>query len=69
MRLSTLFFLLGLLLALAWGILLSFTLSTKSPFLYVGEGVISFSLVILFYFYWKVIKTAQQYCEWDGLAA
>lgn len=56
MRLSTLFFLLGLLLALAWGILLSFTLSTKSPFLYVGEGVISFSLVILFYFYWKVIK-------------
>lgn len=56
MRLSTLFFLLGLLLALAWGILLSFTSSTKSPFLYVGEGVISFSLVILFYFYWKVIK-------------
>lgn len=56
MRLSTLFFLLGLLLALAWGILLSFTLSTKSPLLYVGEGVISFSLVILFYFYWKVIK-------------
>lgn len=56
MRLSTLFFLLGLLLALVWGILLSFTLSTKSPLLYVGEGVISFSLVILFYFYWKVIK-------------
>lgn len=56
MRLSTLFFLLGLLLALAWGILLSFTLSMKSPLLYVGEGVISFSLVILFYFYWKVIK-------------
>lgn len=56
MRLSTLFFLLGLLLALAWGILLSFTLSTKSPLLYVGEGVISFSLVILFYFYWKVVK-------------
>lgn len=46
----------GLLLALAWGILLSFTLSTKSPLLYVGEGVISFSLVILFYFYWKVVK-------------
>lgn len=56
MRLSTLFFLLGLLLALVWGILLSFTLSTKSPLLYVGEGVISFSLVILFYFYWKVVK-------------
>lgn len=56
MRLSTLFFLLGLLLALVWGILLSFTLSTKNPLLYVGEGVISFSLVILFYFYWKVIK-------------
>ena len=56
MRLSTLFFLLGLLLALVWGILLSFTLSTKSPLLYVGEGVISLSLVVLFYFYWKVIK-------------
>lgn len=56
MRLSTLFFLLGLLLALALGILLSFTLSTKSPLLYVGEGVISLSLVVLFYFYWKVIK-------------
>lgn len=56
MRLRTLFFLLGGLLVLAWGILLSFTLSAKSPLLYVGEGVISFSLVILFYFYWKVIK-------------
>lgn len=56
MRLSMLFFLLGLLLALVSGILLSFTLSTKSPLLYVGEGVISFSLVILFYFYWKVVK-------------
>ncbi|WP_308770019.1 ATP-binding protein [uncultured Bacteroides sp.] len=56
MRLRTLFFLLGGLLVLAWGILLSFTLNAKSPLLYVGEGVISFSLVILFYFYWKVIK-------------
>lgn len=56
MRLRTLFFLLGGLLVLAWGILLSFTLSTKSPLLYVGEGVISFCLVVLFYFYWKVVK-------------
>lgn len=56
MRLRTLFFLLGGLLVLAWGILLSFTLNVKSPLLYVGEGVISFCLIVLFYFYWKVIK-------------
>lgn len=56
MRLRTLFFLLGGLLVLAWGILLSFTLNAKSPLLYVGEGVISFSLIVLFYFYWKVVK-------------
>lgn len=56
MRLRTLFFLLGGLLVLAWGILLSFTLSAKSPLLYVGEGVISFCLIVLFYFYWKVVK-------------
>lgn len=56
MRLRTLFFLLGGLLVLAWGILLSFTLSVKSPLLYVGEGVISFCLIVLFYFYWKVVK-------------
>lgn len=56
MRLCTLFFLLGGLLVLAWGILLSFTLSEKSPLLYVGEGVISFCLVVLFYFYRKVVK-------------
>lgn len=56
MRLRTLFFLLGGLLVLAWGILLSFTLNAKSPLLYVGEGVISFCLIVLFYFYWKVIK-------------
>lgn len=56
MRLRTLFFLLGGLLVLAWGILLSFTLSAKSPLLYVGEGVISFCLIVLFYFYRKVVK-------------
>lgn len=56
MRLRTLFFLLGGLLVLAWGILLSFNLNAKSPLLYVGEGVISFSLIVLFYFYWKVVK-------------
>lgn len=56
MRLRTLFFLLGGMLVLAWGILLSFTLNAKSPLLYVGEGVISFCLIVLFYFYWKVIK-------------
>lgn len=43
-------FLLGGLLVLAWGILLSFTLNAKSPLLYVGEGVISFCLIVLFYF-------------------
>lgn len=52
----TLFFLLGLLLILAWSILLFFTLNTKSMLLYVGEGVISFSLIVLFYFYRKVVK-------------
>lgn len=56
MRLRTLFFLLGGLLVLAWGILLSFTLSEKNPLLYVGEGVISFCLIVLSYFYWKVVK-------------
>ena len=56
MRLRTLFFLLGLLLILAWSILLFFTLNTKSMLLYVGEGVISFSLIVLFYFYRKVVK-------------
>lgn len=33
-----------------------FTLNTKSMLLYVGEGVISFSLIVLFYFYRKVVK-------------
>lgn len=56
MRLRTLFFLLGGLLVLAWGVLLSFTLNAKNPLLYVGEGVISFCLIVLFYFYWKVVK-------------
>ena len=56
MRLRTLFFLLGGLLVLAWGILLSLTLHAKSPRLYVGEGVVSFCLIVLFYFYWKVVK-------------
>lgn len=54
MRLRTLFFLLGLLLILAWSILLFFTLNTKSMLLYVGEGVISFSLIVLFYFIVKL---------------
>ena len=56
MRLRTLFFLLSLLLILAWSILLFFILNTKSMLLYVGEGVISFSLIVLFYFYRKVVK-------------
>lgn len=56
MKLKTLFFLLAVLLILAWSIILFFTLKEKGALLYVGETVITLSLIVLVYFYSKVVK-------------
>lgn len=56
MKLKNLFFLLAILLMFAWGILFFFTLKEKGTFHYVGEAVITLSLIVLVYFYRKVVK-------------
>ena len=55
MKLKTLFFLLFLLLVVVWGILLSFTLKEGGTLLYVSETVIMLCLLVLVYFYRKVV--------------
>ena len=55
MKLKTLFFLLFLLLVVVWGILLSFTLKEGGTLLYVSEAVIMLCLLMLVYFYRKVV--------------
>lgn len=55
MKLKTLFFLLFLLLVVVWGILLSFTLKEGGTLLYVSEAVIMLCLLVLVYFYRKVV--------------
>ena len=56
MKLKTLFFLLALLLLGAWGILFFFTLKERGTLVYVGEAVITLSLIVLVYFYRKVFQ-------------
>ena len=56
MKLKNLFFLLAILLMFAWGILFFFTLKEKGTLHYVGESVITLSLIVLVYFYRKVVK-------------
>ena len=56
MKLKTLFFLLALLLLGAWGILFFFTLKERGTLVYVGEAVITLSLIVLVYFYRKVVQ-------------
>ena len=56
MKLKFLFFFLALLLTAVWTILLVLTLKERGALFYIGEGVITFSLVFLVYFYRKVVK-------------
>ena len=56
MKLKFLFFFLALLLTAVWTILLVLTLKERGALFYIGEGVITFSLVFLVYFYLKVVK-------------
>lgn len=56
MKLKNLFFLLAILLMFAWGILFFFTLKEKGTLHYVGEAIITLSLIVLVYFYRKVVK-------------
>lgn len=56
MKLKNLFFLLVILLTFAWGILFFFTLKEKGTLHYIGEAVITLSLIVLVYFYRKVVK-------------
>ena len=56
MKLKNLFFLLALLLLGAWGILFFFVLKEKGTLLYVGEAVVTVSLIVLVYFYRKVVQ-------------
>ena len=56
MKLKNLFFLLAILLMFAWGILFFFTLKEKGTLQYVGEAIITLSLIVLIYFYRKVVK-------------
>ena len=53
MKLKFLFFFLALLLTAVWTILLVLTLKERGALFYIGEGVITFSLVFLVYFYPK----------------
>ena len=64
MKLKNLFFLLAILLIFAWGILFFFTLKEKGTLHYVGEAVITLSLIVLVYFYRKVVKPLDSiYCS------
>ena len=56
MKLKTLFFLLALLLMFVWGVLFFFTLKEGGTLVYVGEAVITLSLIVLVYFYRKVVQ-------------
>lgn len=56
MKLKTLFFLLVLLMMVVWGILLIFTLKVGGTLIHVGEAVITVGLVVLVYFYRKVLN-------------
>ena len=56
MKLKFLFFFLALLLTAVWTILLVLTLKERGALFYIGDGVITFSLVFMVYFYRKVVR-------------
>ena len=56
MKLKTLFFLLTLLLLGAWSILFFFVLREEGTLVYVSEAVVTLSLIVLVYFYQKVVQ-------------
>lgn len=56
MKLKSLFYLLALCLAAVWVILLALALKERGLLFYIGEGVITFSLIFLLYFYRKTVK-------------
>lgn len=56
MKLKFLFFFLALLLVAVWGILLVLSLKERGMLFYIVEGVITFSLIFLVFFYRKVVK-------------
>lgn len=56
MKLKFLFSFLALLLLMAWGILFVLAIKERGFWFYLGEGVITFSLLFLIYFYRKVVK-------------
>lgn len=56
MKLKFLFFILAILLLIVWGLLFIISLKERGMIFYIVEGVITFSLVFLVYFYRKVIK-------------
>ena len=55
MKLKTLFFILSFLLVSIWVILLAVSFSEKSFMFYITEAIITISLIVLMYFYRKVI--------------
>lgn len=56
MKLKFLFCILALCLAAVWGIILVFALKERGTLFYIAEGVVTFSLLFLVYFYRKTVK-------------
>ncbi len=56
MKLKYLFLILAVLLLSVWVIMFILTMKERGILFYVGEGIITFSLFFLFYFYRKVVK-------------
>ncbi len=56
MKLKYLFLILAVLLLSVWGIMFVLTMKERGILFYVGEGIITVSLLFLIYFYRKVVK-------------
>ena len=56
MKLKFFFFILSLLLLAVWGVLLVLSFKERGMLFYMVEGIITFSLIFLIFFYRKVIK-------------
>lgn len=56
MKLKFFFFILSLLLVAVWGVLLVLSFKERGMLFYMVEGIITFSLIFLIFFYRKVIK-------------
>ena len=56
MKLKSLFYILAFLLMVVWVILLFFATQENGWKFYLVEGIVTFSLFYLFYFYRKVVK-------------